>query len=58
MLLKHPGMSTDSTPVALCQFRSDESYVPEFTSTGPGTYSVTATVDHRSNRSNTMAYCL
>merc|ERR1719333_1912480 len=56
MLLKKNNQPTSTTPVALCQFRSDESYVPIFDSVNG---QVTGTApDTRADRSNVMAYCL
>merc|ERR1712166_939074 len=55
MLLKQNNVPTSTKPVALCQFRSDESWTPVADDSG----TVTGTVkDARSNRTNVMAYCL
>merc|ERR1711865_481961 len=55
MLLKQNNVPTSTKPVALCQFRSDESWTPVADASG----TVTGTVkDARSNRTNVMAYCL
>merc|ERR1719453_2156857 len=57
MLLKKSGMPTATEPVALCQFRSDDSFRPNF-GTSWMTSSVTAIPDTRANRTNVLAYCL